>query len=223
MEYKIIGGDGVEYGPVDADEIKAWIRDGRVGRQTLVWRSDTNTWLPAPGHAEFVADLTQLYGSTPQAPVFQPAGFWVRLAAHLVDQVLLTFIVVAIWGIFLAQTPGWEFPQFKATNSPAELEALRAGLQTFLNKLMMIFLPLLLLYEVILHGRFGATLGKMVLGLRIVRVDGTPIDYLTAFARWVCERLSEIICYIGYFFVFFRPDKRAMHDLFAGTRVVYRR
>ena len=42
--YKIIGGDGREYGPVTLDEIKGWIRDGRIGRTTQIWRSDLGSW-----------------------------------------------------------------------------------------------------------------------------------------------------------------------------------
>jgi hypothetical protein len=39
-EYKIIGGDGVEYGPATLEELKSWIRDGRVAGMTKVWRND---------------------------------------------------------------------------------------------------------------------------------------------------------------------------------------
>ena len=39
-EYKIIGGDGAEYGPASLDELKIWIGDGRVAGSTQVWRND---------------------------------------------------------------------------------------------------------------------------------------------------------------------------------------
>jgi hypothetical protein len=47
LSYKIIGGDGREYGPVSLDELKAWVVDGRVGGPTQVWRSDSAAWSPA--------------------------------------------------------------------------------------------------------------------------------------------------------------------------------
>jgi uncharacterized RDD family membrane protein YckC len=63
----------------------------------------------------------------------------------------------------------------------------------------------------------------MVIGARIVRLDNSPIGYGTAFLRFLCARLSDLTCYIGYLFIAFRNDKRALHDLIVGTKVVYKR
>ena len=45
--YTILGGDGKQYGPVTADQLRGWVRDGRVGADTQVWRSDQPTWMAA--------------------------------------------------------------------------------------------------------------------------------------------------------------------------------
>ena len=45
--YTILGGDGNQYGPVTAEQFREWARDGRVGAQTQVWRSDTPAWCAA--------------------------------------------------------------------------------------------------------------------------------------------------------------------------------
>jgi hypothetical protein len=42
--YKIIGGDGNEYGPVDLAQIKQWIQDGRAGAQTKVQPEGATEW-----------------------------------------------------------------------------------------------------------------------------------------------------------------------------------
>ena len=47
LTYKIIGGDGVEYGPVAMEEIRRWIVDGRVAPTNHVWRSDLGRWGPS--------------------------------------------------------------------------------------------------------------------------------------------------------------------------------
>jgi hypothetical protein len=52
MEYKIIGDDGHEYGPVDESKLKSWAVEGRVGALTLVWRSDTGRWAHAENYDE---------------------------------------------------------------------------------------------------------------------------------------------------------------------------
>jgi uncharacterized RDD family membrane protein YckC len=76
-------------------------------------------------------------------------------------------------------------------------------------------------YEVVFNGTWGATLGKMAIGARIVRVDGSRIRYGIAALRWLAERLSDLTFCVGYLMIGFRADKRAMHDLIAGTRVIF--
>jgi len=58
-EYKIIGGDGAEYGPASLDELKSWIGDGRVAGFTQVWRSDLALWTPAARFAELQQALAR--------------------------------------------------------------------------------------------------------------------------------------------------------------------
>ncbi len=50
--YAMIGSDGQQYGPLTLAQIKTWILEGRVGAETQVWRSDTNSWLPAGQYVE---------------------------------------------------------------------------------------------------------------------------------------------------------------------------
>jgi len=45
--YKILGGDGKEYGPATLEQMLAWIRDGRVNAGTQVSRSDRSGWVSA--------------------------------------------------------------------------------------------------------------------------------------------------------------------------------
>jgi uncharacterized RDD family membrane protein YckC len=63
----------------------------------------------------------------------------------------------------------------------------------------------------------------MVIGAKIVNVDGSKIGYLTAFLRVLASILSVLTLGIGYLMVAFREDKRALHDLLVGTRVIYKR
>jgi hypothetical protein len=63
--YKIIGGDGKEYGPVSADELRQWLADGRVAGDTQTQAEGSPGWKPLAEFAE-LADLTR---STPPPPV----------------------------------------------------------------------------------------------------------------------------------------------------------
>ena len=85
------------------------------------------------------------------------------------------------------------------------------------------FYPIFLLYDVLLNGRFGATVGKMAIGAKITLLDGSPIGYNRALLRWLAARLSEFLFFSGYLLIGLRRDKRALHDLLAGTKVVFKR
>lgn len=67
--YKIIGGDGSEYGPVSADTLRQWFKDGRVNGETRV-KQEGGDWATLFAFPDF-ADLTR---SAPEpVPVLQMA------------------------------------------------------------------------------------------------------------------------------------------------------
>jgi uncharacterized RDD family membrane protein YckC len=73
----------------------------------------------------------------------------------------------------------------------------------------------------------GQTLGKKWLGIRIVKMDGSPVNFSTAvMLRGVLPWLLGGVPYLGVVFslvnhlFIFRDDRRCIHDLIAGTRVV---
>lgn len=66
----------------------------------------------------------------------------------------------------------------------------------------------------------GQTPGKMVLGLRVVSVDGKPLDWSKAAIRYVGMVVSGLILGIGFIMVAFDSKKQGLHDKIAGTVVV---
>ena len=77
-----------------------------------------------------------------------------------------------------------------------------------------------ILYSVLFLGKFGATPGKMAVGIKVVRSDGERVSYLRAFGRYFAEILSGLIFLIGYIMAAFDDEKRALHDRICDTRVV---
>lgn len=64
----------------------------------------------------------------------------------------------------------------------------------------------------------GATPGKMLMKLRLVRNDdGTRLGWGRSFGREICKAFLMLP---GVFFVIFRQDKRALHDLICDTKVL---
>jgi uncharacterized RDD family membrane protein YckC len=69
----------------------------------------------------------------------------------------------------------------------------------------------------------GATLGKLALGLRVVRSDGESLGWGVSIGRYFMNIVSAIILAIGYIMAGFDPEKRALHDRVCDTRVIYTR
>jgi uncharacterized RDD family membrane protein YckC len=218
-EYKIIGGDGVEYGPATLDELRSWIRDGRVANMTQVWRSDVDAWSPAAGYSELGGDLARLHAAA--AVTAAPCGFWARLGAYIIDAFVLCAIFQLVWAQ-LGESRLWTVPVWPKVLTDATLQQFLQDAQVWFNHAAPLFYPLFFLYDVVLNGRYGATLGKMAIGARIVLLDGTPIGYRRAAWRWLAARVSDLFFCAGYLLIIARPDKRALHDLLAGTRVIYK-
>ena len=93
-----------------------------------------------------------------------------------------------------------------------------------------------LLYEAVLVGKFGATLGKMALGIRVVSSDGSKVTVNQAVIRALSpavlqvlaimipvaavSSLIQFIMFFGYVIAVMDPQKRTLYDYLANTRVV---
>jgi uncharacterized RDD family membrane protein YckC len=151
-----------------------------------------------------------------EAPKSEPAslpkaGFWVRGVALLVDLAIVTALTVAggflVWG---AVEIGGAF----SSTSEFALEWLQTTATTVLTVLIMLG------YFILFVGWRGQTAGKMLLGLKIIRVTGGEIGYVRAFVRWVGQLLGFLIFGMGFLMVAFSRRKQGLHDKLAGTSVV---
>jgi uncharacterized RDD family membrane protein YckC len=86
----------------------------------------------------------------------------------------------------------------------------------------LVYLVVYVLYNALMTARYGYTLGKKAMGLKVVRADGSGVGYGLAFGRTFAEILSGMICYLGYIIAFFDAEKRTLHDHICNTRVVKR-
>lgn len=70
-------------------------------------------------------------------------------------------------------------------------------------------------------GPAGQTVGKLALGIRVVRKDDFgPLGWGTALLRNLCRILSAIPCLLGYFWMLWDPEKMTWHDKLSNTVVV---
>ncbi len=75
------------------------------------------------------------------------------------------------------------------------------------------------LYTAVLHALDGQTLGKLAVGVRVVGTDGERLSFGAALLRWLAFWLSLGSLGFGFVMAGLRRDKRALHDLVAGSRV----
>jgi uncharacterized RDD family membrane protein YckC len=64
------------------------------------------------------------------------------------------------------------------------------------------------------------TIGGIVVGLKVVRVDGRPVTFVTALVRALAGVLSVIIVFLGILWIGWDVEKQGWHDKIAGTVVV---
>jgi len=70
-------------------------------------------------------------------------------------------------------------------------------------------------------GVTGRTFGMAIMGLRAVRNDGSDLSAGRAAARVIVFPVSLLLVGLGFILIVARRDHRALHDLIAGTAVVY--
>ncbi len=139
------------------------------------------------------------------------AGFWIRFGAKFIDGMIIAIVLLPLTFLF-----GFSFT-INPSNIPDLTTMLtQMGIQTLLGLLGR------MLYTWLLVGRYGATWGKMLVGIKVVMADGRSLTYGRAFARYWAEIVTQFTCYIGYIIAAFDDQKRSLHDHMCNTRVVYK-
>jgi uncharacterized RDD family membrane protein YckC len=129
-----------------------------------------------------------------------------RLLAFLIEILLaILFILILIFGI---------------TN--------QFSVHGILNMFMFAAIYLLLLYPIsypfvqsFFISRFGADIGKLVVGLRIVNKEGKNISFWRGFFRnHIGYIISGLFFQLGFIWMLVDKSRQAWHDMLAGTFVV---
>lgn len=146
------------------------------------------------------------------------AGIGKRFAALTMD----CFILEAVRMILTAP-----FESLLALRPEALLEAASNGDMEAIRKAMFIlaiYLTVVLVlwgvYFTVFVGISGQTPGKRLFRVRVVRSGGEPMDFKTAFNRFIGYNVSAGALGIGFLVACFNDRRETWHDKMAGTRVV---
>lgn len=257
--FMIIGGDGKEYGPATPDQIRTWIKAGRANLETKAKALGSEEWRRLGDFAEFSppSDTPPMIGAettltsadpatpfssttpaatsapaTPAGPALADRG--ARLLARVIDWFIEMLCAIPggiilgreIVKIVIAASQGKE-PELDQLDVPR----LILGASVLLGAWL-----LLLVIQVWMLATRGQTIGKRIIGIRVVKVDGSPAGLIGA---WLMrEALITVIGMFAGFIPFigpillrpafhitdwcliFRDDQRCLHDNLAGTKVV---
>lgn len=120
-------------------------------------------------------------------------GFWIRVAASLMDWTIFSLSLAVITGV--------------------------SGI-TGTDLALVLGLTIWWLYNALMESSaYQATLGKRVLGLRVTDDAGNRISFGRASCRLFSKFASTIILYVGFLMVGFTDRHRGLHDMMAGTLV----
>jgi len=143
------------------------------------------------------------------------AGFWIRFVAVVIDAILLGIVGFVI-GMPLRLAMG--VGSMNVGNSAAALPMIMGALGLSLA----INFVVAGLYQIYFLSTRGATIGKMALGLKVIRADGGPLSVGLATGRYFAYLLdSYFTLTIGFIIAGFDSEKRSLHDRICDTRVIY--
>ena len=138
------------------------------------------------------------------------AGFWVRLAAYVIDSIIvffgLLFVRLFLSGIMSVLSDTWIGGNILFHYTLKDI--LLYGFQV--------------LYFILCTYLTGTTLGKRAMNLRVVSADGQELTILNVVYR---ETIGRFLCSlsvgIGYIIAGVDREKRGLHDILCDTRVIY--
>jgi len=135
------------------------------------------------------------------------AGFVSRAVAFSID----LFVLSVLWstGVYVIQAIGAAF------DIDIEMENVVQFIGVFITVLVV-----LTAYHTAFTALFGRTPGKILMGLRVVRLDGLPLDTWRSLVRTMAYFLSAIL-YLGFLWIAIDDRRQGWHDKVVSTVVIY--
>lgn len=145
------------------------------------------------------------------------AGFWKRVAAYMIDAMVIgvatQIVQLVVMGVFFGISAS-------SMSNPETMFASGTGI-LFVLALYLVPLAMNAAYYAAFHASSKqATLGKMAVGIKVVRTDGTRISLARGVGRFFASILSSLTIGIGFLMAAFTDRKQALHDMICDTLVV---
>lgn len=226
-------------GPYSIDEIRDFVNEGKIKDETLVWHTGETNWKawkdfpeasepPEPTEEEL---LKQTIETLLQSRMNRKryAGFFVRANAFIIDNIILSifgalFLYVMSLAGMLDLTAVSEIVNQYIEN-PTSTELVSKALEIpGMSAFFTIWSFVQAVYFIVFHAVWGATPGKKLLHIHVEMANGEKLSWAFSIFRFIASIVTQatLIFYgLGYLIVLIDPQKRALHDFIAQTRVVH--
>jgi uncharacterized RDD family membrane protein YckC len=141
------------------------------------------------------------------------AGFWRRCAALIIDSILIGIVSGVVQAVVGVGMMG-------AVSAGGNIEP-GAIFGMFMLPFLIVIVGQWLYFALFESGAAQATPGKMAMGIKVVDSAGRRIGFGCASGRFFGKIVSSIIFNIGYLMAGWTARKQALHDIMAGTLVVF--
>lgn len=151
------------------------------------------------------------------------AGFITRSFAFIIDlivvAIMLALVSLALSFIsrFIELIPDILTSLF-STNDATIADAYQAALPTII---VVVNVILIFGYFIFFWMSSGQTLGKALMGVRVVSVSGRPLTFLQALLRFLLYPVSAMFFFMGFFWILADNQRQGWHDNLARTYVIY--
>jgi uncharacterized RDD family membrane protein YckC len=145
------------------------------------------------------------------------------LAASLIDLAILLAGLYVLYCV-ISQSFFWIFPDIpRVIASLVEISKgayVSGGIIWLMATISLVFLVGSTIYFIICWATTGQTVGKLSMGIKVIRTDSSPVDLKYAFFRFLGSLLCAATLGIGFILIAFDSRKQGLHDRMADTYVV---
>jgi uncharacterized RDD family membrane protein YckC len=238
----ILNASNVPMGPFTREQVAQKLQAGEVSLSSLAHVEGLSEWtklsdvlarvdaaappaVPAPLFSVPPAGAPAYsYAATMQPPSHLVyAGFWLRFVAVVIDGIILV-IPMGIIGAIVGGVIGFSY----GVAHPGNRFSIMDGDGDFNPTFILMEVGLMIFSTIVKWLYFAlqesssaqATVGKRVMGLKVMSLAGQRIGFGQASGRFFSKIISGMILCIGYIMAGFTERKQALHDMIAGTLVV---
>jgi uncharacterized RDD family membrane protein YckC len=234
---------GTQLGPASDEQLAQLVAEGTITASTLVWKDGMGDWqsLSAVRPDLLTAVAAPQVAGMPVLPAqkdvfvqqmregvltsgpgeLKYAGFWIRVVAKLIDGLILGVVFYSV--MFMAFPDEFtrmiQFSTKAGAGADPSIEEMSAFFVFQIGASIFYYLATAL-YNGVMVSKWGASIGKMAVGLTVTDAEGNPLTKGKSWGRAFADLINHLICYITYIIPVFDDQKRALHDHICNTRVI---